>query len=457
MAYPYLLEPRPYQKDSMKRIFRKKRFLVAGEMGTGKTKIALDFIGIMTEARKLGRTLIIAPLTVVEVVWEPEIEKNWSKELKITYTILRKDSPPTWKNANVVITSYDYARRHVVELMAWAPDLVVLDESHKVKNPYAKQSKMAHKLGNVCTWALCLTGTPIGNRPLDLWSQFKFLVPGLLEPKFNDFKEQYSLRKGPGGYQLHKYKNLPQLAKIIHPYVKSLKKKEYLSLPDKNFIEVPVEIGDKARKLYKSMEKDFVATIRRDVNIVAPIILSKLTKLSQISGGFIHDTENDEDHALHRAKLEVLEGIADQLREEDVKRLVVFARFRWEINEIRKVLAPNWVVYTIDGSVPSDQRKLANTMYNESGGAIICQTATGSLGLNLQAGNYMCFYSLDYSHINFLQAQDRIHRSGQDKPCFYYILLAKGTLDKRIYKILEQKRDVADEIIQLVRNAQDGD
>lgn len=452
MSYPYKLEPRPYQKDALKRIYNKKRFFLAWEMGTGKTKAALDFLGAMFYHRKIGRALVIAPLSVLNV-WEDEIKKNWS--IDITYTTMRPRCADDWQKFQTVFVNYDYARVCVKELMRWAPDVVILDESHKIKNPHAKQAKMAHRLGAICRYAICLTGTPIGNRPLDLWSQFKFLVPGLLQPDYKDFKDRYMIPGGFGGYEVKKYRNLKELASVISPHVKSLKKKDYLSLPEKNFIEIPVEMGERARELYRSMEKDFVAAVNESTSIVAPIVLAKLTKLCQISGGFIRNTEDSQDHPIHRSKLEVLQGITDDLLEADVKRVVIYARFLWEIDEIKKLLAPNWVTYEVSGRVKDEaQRKLAQTMFTASGGAMICQIASGSLGLNLQAANYMIFYSVDYSFINFSQAQDRIHRSGQTLPCFYYMLLAKGTLDRRIYSILKGKRNVADQIMTLVKESQ---
>jgi SNF2 family DNA or RNA helicase len=226
----------------------------------------------------------------------------------------------------------------------------------KLKTPHARQSKAAHRLGAICQFALCLTGTPIGNRPFDLWSQFKFLVPeliveGELEQTFTNFKNRFACFKGFNGFEINKYRDLPELAKIIRPYVRSAKKEDYLTLPKKNFIEVPVEMGEKSRKLYKQMEKEFVAAVDESTSIVAPIVLAKLTKLSQISGGFIRDTESEVDHPVHRSKLEVLQGICDDLVDAKNKRVVIFARFLWEIDEIRKITGSKWVTYEVSGRV----------------------------------------------------------------------------------------------------------
>ena len=456
MKYPFQREPRIYQRRMMQLLYKIKRLGLFFEMGTGKTQIILDFLGVMFWNHKLSSALVICPLDAFDT-WEAEIELLWPKQLDVKYHILRPESKDhEWKNGQLIITNFDYARRRVADLMKWGPEFICIDESHRIKNPHARQSKMAKRLGAICTYASILTGTPIGNKPLDLWSQFRFLVPGLLQDTFKEFKEEYSISGGFGGFEIKKYKHLDQLSKIIHPYVRTMKKKDYLELPDKNFIEIPVEMGEKARKHYETMERDFVAYVKSEVTISAPIALAKLTKLSQISGGFIHDTESGEDHPLHTSKLDVLEGICDDLREQGEKRVVIFARFLWEINEIKKRLAPNWATYVISGEVSRAERKLAKSMFNESGGAIICQIASGSVSSNYQSANYMIFYSLDYSFINFSQAQDRIHRLGQTKPCYYYILLAKATLDRRIYRLLKEKRNVAENVIELIKEAQNG-
>lgn len=425
-------------------------------MGTGKTKTVLDFIGTMIHHKKIGRALIICPLKLIDGVWEPEIEKNWPDLKELSYFVLRPGNfKSLWQPYPVVIINYDYARTITKELMEWAPDLVAIDEGHKIKNPNARQAKMAHKLGNVCQYAIDMTGTPIGNHPLDLWSQFKFLVPGLLQPTYKEFKQEYAIYGGAGGYSVKKYKNISQLTKIISPYVYSLKAEEVGELPKQNWIEMPVEMGERARAIYKSMEKDFVAWLSKETVVQAPIVLAKMTKLSQISGGFIRDTENKVNHPIHRAKLEVLEGIVDDLKAADVERIVIFARFLWEIDEIKKLVAPNWVVFEMSGRVKDEsQRKLGRKLFDEGGGIMLCQIASGSLGENFQAANYCIYYSMDYSNINFNQSWKRIHRSGQSKPCFYYLLLCKATIDRKVYATLKQKRNVAEAVIKMIRGNQ---
>jgi SNF2 family DNA or RNA helicase len=401
----------------------------------------------MLWAKKINRALIICKLRGL-AVWEDEIRQTMPDF--VTYSVFRPGTmTTTWASASIVLTNYDYARTHFKELKALQADVVAVDESHRIKNPNARQSRLIHKLGKLCRYAVAMSGTPIGNHPLDVWSQFKFLKPGLLEEKFKDFKQEYAIWTGQGNFQVHRYKHLDRLGRLLRPYT-SVKKKDLKV--GKQFIEIPLILPAEAKRRYKEMDKDLVTYVNSETAISAPIVLAKLAKLSQISGGFIKDTETQEIYPLHTAKLEALKEITDSLLEQGEKRVVIYARFLWELEQIKNLLANDWVTYTIKGGVTITEQKLAESMFKESGGAMICQIASGSESINLQSGYYTIYYSLDYSMINFQQSQDRTHRQGQkNHTCFYYVLLAKGTRDRAIYNILKGKKEMANSMIEMIR------
>jgi SNF2 family DNA or RNA helicase len=447
MRYPTLRKPFPRQIEGARMIHRVKRVLLAWEMGTGKTQAVLHFIGCMLWAKKINRALIICKLRGL-AVWEDEIRRTMPDN--ITYSVFRPGPmSTTWASADIVLTNYDYARTHFKELRNLQADVIAVDESHRIKNPNARQSRLSHKLGKLCTYAIAMTGTPMGNHPLDLWSQFKFLKPDLLEEKFKDFKEEYSIWRGFGGHTLHRYKHLDRLGKILRPFT-NVKKKDLAV--GKSFIEVPVILPEGSKKKYKEMDRDLVTYVNSETAISAPIVLAKLAKLSQISGGFLKDTETGEIYPLNTSKLEALKELTDSLLEQGEKRIVVYARFLWELEQIKALLAPDWVTFTIKGGVTIKEQKLAESLFKESGGAMLCQIASGSESINLQSCCYTFYYSCDYSFINFHQSQDRTHRHGQkNHTCFYYVLLAKGTRDRAIYNILKGKKEMANSMIEMIR------
>lgn len=466
MSYPYLRKPRPEQLRALKKIYKMKTVLVIGDMGIGKTKIGVDFLANMMWHEKLKRAVVVAPLEAIDV-WLDEISTNCSNFL--TYTLMLKDHVVNW-DANIILVNYDficprskrrqpseralkkaartgtkpkrrrYIDKRVLEMLkGYCPEVVIIDEGHKIKRPTARRSKAIHELGATAKYRIDLTGTPTGNkRVMDLWSQFKFLKPGLLDDVYADHKQRYGVWGGFGNFKLLKTKNIKQLMSIIRPYIVRIKK---TGLPEKIFIPYKVNMPPAAKKIYNQMEEEFVAYVNGQ-NVIASIALTKMMKLSQISGGFIKD-ERKIDLPIHRAKIDTLKELQEELREAGTIRLVVFARFLWELAEIKKMLEDEgWWVHRVKGRV----QKPVLDKFNNEGGVMLCQTASGSGSNNFQASNYMIFYSTDYSLINFLQAIDRIHRLGQDKTCFYYFLMCKGTIDPRIYRLLQEHKDAADEI-----------
>lgn len=477
MRYPYARKPRPGQLRAMKRAYKYKRQAVFGPPGTGKTKVALDFIGVLLKNKIIKRVLVLAPLTAIVGVWEEQIEIDcpW-----LRYSIWRRKQEPDW-NSQALLINYDlfiprrkkkrskrtgkiipdkFFRDHAIlnKLIEWEPDVIIFDESHKIKNPYSKRSKAAHKLARTGTYVLCLTGSPQGNKKvLDLWSQFEALQPGLLDQTYDEFKNHYCIWTGFGGHELLKFKNIKHLAHLIAPFVTRLKEEE---LPKQNDIPIRIDMTPRAKQIYRQMEKEFLTDVSEEFKklkrskkpvskmVATPIVLSKMLKLSQISGGFIRDEEGN-DIPLHTCKLEALKEIMDDLKESKIKRVVIYARFKWELKKIREWLG-DWVTYTIDGDTPIEMRRMAIEMYNNSGGVVICQTATGSESLNLQAGNYEIDYSTDYSYINYFQRRKRIHRSGQKKPCYFYQLKCKGTIDVDLYRLFADNESADKEFMKLI-------
>jgi hypothetical protein len=467
MSYPFRREPRESQRKAMKDIFRTKSRLIWGTPGTGKTQVALDFIGAMLWHKKASRALVFCPNTALGV-WEeqhsilcPHIPLQiWSSE---------SESEPNFSEDGIIVVSYDYTRprakkklvksrktgklkkkRYVdktrlTELLTWHPEIVVIDEGHKLKNPYSRTAKLVHQFADA-EYKIDLTGTPTGNKKrLDLWSQFKFLKPDLLNPNFKSFKNQFGIFGGFGGFQFLGPKNSEILDPMVKPYITVIRKK---GIESKTFIPYKVKLPPQAKKIYDRMEEEFITEVDNR-EIVASIALAKLAKLQQIAGGFIV-TNDKETLGVHRAKLDALRDIAEEFAESGIDRFLIFARFHWEIDQIVELIGQKWTTYRITGKESPSDRKLAESMYNESGGVAVCQIATGSAALSFHKTDYAIFYSTDFSHINFEQAQYRIDRGEYTRPLFYYSLQAKGTVDTKIFRVLKENKDVSDEIRNIV-------
>lgn len=458
MSYPYKLKPRESQLKAMKDIYRTKRRLIWGVPGVGKTKIAIDFIGVLLNRKKIKRALIIVPEKAIPV-WEEQIQINapW-----LPVQFFHSDSKNiSWDTDGVILTNYEffsprsktyirrdgekdtYVNKHRRDAaLLWEPELVCIDEGHRIKNPYTRSAKTVHLLGNVCEYAIDLTGTPTGNKKrLDMWSHFRFLVPDLLDGRFTKHKRRYGIYGGFGGFKLLKERNTKHLDKKIKPWITVIKKK---GIEQKTFIPFPVILPPDAKKLYDQMEKDFLIYLDSK-EIVASIALTKLAKCQQIAGGFIYD-DKKQSHHIHNAKLEAVDEITEELKESGIKSCLIFARYLSEIDAIVSRVAKDWVTYRITGKESAKERKLAESMFNEAGGIAVCQIATGSEALSFKNCDYEIFYSTDHSYIHFTQATYRIDRDEVTSPKFYYLLQAKGTVDSQIYRCHRENKSLADEL-----------
>ena len=451
MAYPYKVRPRPHQKKALIKVYSKKRCGLFLRVGSGKTKVALDFIGALLYNNMVSRCLVLAPLNALGV-WEDQILMNVPECLNLKWSLFRPRSDVDLTKTQLLLVNYEYARKCLGILMTWAPEVIVCDESHRIKGPYTKQSKCAHKLGSISKFNIAMTGTPASEKPLGLWSQFQFIDPSILDCTYKEFKYEYGVWTGFGNFKLKCYKNLDRLAEKIAPHIITMKESEYLKLPEETSINIPVEMGSKCRTLYKMMEQEFLVAVKGK-EILAPLVITQLMKLSQLAGGFIIDQEKHPisvgDH-----KLQVLRDLAYDLMEDGVNRLIVFCRFMWEIDRVKFVFSKDWEVLEVSGRIKHEDRVQLQHRFNStvnSAIVVVCQIASGSSSTNMQAAHHEIFYSLDYSAINYDQAKGRIRRDGQTHPCFFHHLIAKGTIDGKILRILKQKKDVADHLENLIK------
>ena len=475
--YQFLIQPRESQIRACKEIARTKRRLIWGKPGTGKTKIAIDFFAVLYHAGRVKRMVIVCPSTALGV-WEEQIEMN-APHIPVQFmTKEHEDDSINWNQDGIIVTNYDYFRprkkkikkgqvvrtasgrkskktwfvdkERLMRLLNYRPNVVVIDEGHKIKNPYSRSASAAHTLGQVCEYAIDLTGTPTGNKKrLDLWSQFKFLNPSILPKTWTEFKQEYAIWGGFGGFQFKQYKNEKQFDKLVKPWITVIKKK---GIEQKTLIPHRIILPDKAKRIYKEMEEEMIVEVENakkkgeKKTVIAQIALAKIAKLQQIAGGFLFDNEG-EVISIHDAKVEAVRDIADDFRESGIDRFVIFARYLPEVEAVVEALSEDkWPTYKITGERSPAERKLAESLFNSSGGVAVCQIATGGVALSFKNCDYEIFYSTDYSHINFTQAQYRIDRDEVTKPCFYYMLQAKGTVDVRIFRSLRENKDVAQEL-----------
>lgn len=342
----------------------------------------------------------------------------------------------------VIVVNYESCWRLEDELTRWQPDMIVCDESSKIKNAQAKCSKALHRLGKLSSYNLILTGTPITNSPLDFFSQYKFLDENIFGGSFYSFRSKYAILGGFQNHQIIGYKHLDELVSKAHEIAYRIRIDEAVELPE--FIDEirSVKLEKQAQSIYNSIDKDSYAELMCG-EVTIRNVLTRLLRLSQCTGGFIKNDAGDDAQQISTAKLEALEDIIDSCIEEG-KKAVVFARFVPEINAISKMLTKKKIGHAIiKGDVKDRAEQVEAFQNDENTKVFIGQLATTGMGLTLTAGTVAVYYSLDFSYANYEQSRARIRRIGQTKRGVYIHIVAKGTVDETVMNALKHKADVA--------------
>lgn len=396
--------------------------------------------------------LIVAPLSILSV-WEAEFAQFAAFDYALA--VLTGDSAKktdTLRHMNgaalqVAVVNYESAWRMEQELAAWGPDLIVCDEGHKIKTHNISASKAMHRLGAKAGYRLLLTGTLITNKAIDVFSPYKFLNPTIFGTSFYAFRSRYFDMVGYGNHTpVLKRSMEAELSARLHSIAYRAAKADCLDLPETTDVVRQVELEPAARKIYRSLVKESFAELASG-EVTAPNVLTRLLRLSQLTGGFLGSDENAAVQQISSTKLSAMEDILESAVAEGQK-LVIIARFLPEIRAICKELDGRGLRYAcITGEVQDRAAQVAQFQNDPDVPVFVGQIATAGLGLTLTAASTMVFYSLDYSMSNYEQAKARIHRVGQRNPCTYIHLIAKGTVDEKVLTALRNKADLAKALV----------
>ena len=420
------------------------------EMGCGKSITAVAISGRAYLNGLIKKLLVIAPKSIV-TVWEEEFSKF--ADFSYSLTVLKGSSEKKKgqlkqikkRGLQVAVINYDSTALIEKDLMQWKPDFIVADESTRIKNPNAKTSKSIHKISKTCKYRMILTGSPITQNLLDLYSQYKMLDQSIFGTSFYAFKNYYAVL---GDYnQPVGYRNLPELIEKTHSIAYRITKEEALDLPKTIDETHGIVLEGKAQKLYKQFAKDSYMELSKG-DVTAANILTKLLRLQQITGGFIKaDEETQRYEQISKAKIEALSDIVETAIQAGEK-LVIMARFIPEIKEICKLIKKKKIKYSmICGEVKDRAGEIQRFQEDNECKIFVGQLQTTSMGITLTAASTCVFYSLSYNYADYIQAKARIHRIGQTKPCLYIHLVARGTVDETVIEALGRKEDIAKSIV----------
>ena len=439
-------ELREYQEEGFRWMSRLAKWGVgaclADDMGLGKT---IQTLALLLERAKLGPVLVVAP-TSVSNNWDSEIRK-FAPTLKPHFyrdggraELLEKAGP-----FDVVIASYGLLQQDGEEFIEkhWAT--IVLDEAQAIKNINAKRTKIAHKLQ--ADLKVITTGTPIENHLGELWSLFRFLNPGLLGTQ-QQFMQHFITpieRDGDHDARLH-------LRKLIQPFILRRTKTQVLDeLPPKTEITVEIPLSEPERALYEAVRSSAVENLSKqpDQQQGGGSHLKVLAAITKLRLASCHPKLVMADSTLSSSKLDRFGQLVEELLENNHKALV-FSQFVKYLSIIREYLDERGIKYQyLDGSTPVAKRKERVDAFQDGEGELfLISLKAGGSGLNLTAADYVIHMDPWWNPAVENQASDRAHRIGQTRPVTIYRLVAENTIEQKIVKLHQHKRELADSLLE---------
>jgi non-specific serine/threonine protein kinase len=419
--------------------------ILADDMGLGKTIQAIINMRLNYEEEQPGtHSLIICPRSVLRH-WEREIKRAWpDARVHVYHGSTRRKRIFSTKSPKIFITTYATATNDLDILQNVPFFYLILDEGTRIKNPQAKRSRAIKSMNAAHRYVL--SGTPIENRPAELWSIFDFLMKGHLG-SYGGFVSQIEKPIINGDQEKTDY-----LAKRISPFIlRRLKEEVAKDLPEKIEIKNTCGLTDEQRSLYGQLQDLYVDPVRRALmegeNVSVPgTILPVITKLKQVCD---HPALiNDKDSPI-LGRSEKFDIMADKLSEitENGDQLVLFSHFLKTLDLFEKYTADEALDFIrIDGSTSNRQRLIDR--FNKKGVPVaLCSLLAAGHGINLTSANHVLHVDRWWNPAVEDQATDRVHRIGQNKTVFVHHVLTEGTLEERILKILERKRGISDAVI----------
>lgn len=513
----------PYQEEGLRRTLEEPFFPLFMEQGTGKTPIAIKSLEERYKRGEVTRVIIFAKNTLL-YNWELEIQK-FLEIPKTQYSIERlkarnkKERTQKFKEfisqdpelltlkelqakgykgtkadilkehkskLLILLVNYEKALTKVMysELKSYKPQMLIVDESHKLKNRNAQTAKNIYRLTRATKYRIIMTGTPTDGGYEDLFMQYKILDEDIFGTNYRLFEDRYIQKGGYMGYNIVGYKNEDEIKQIIKDTSYRVTLEENVKLPPLTLEYQTCELPTKARKAYREMDSDMVTqldrmssevprkklkSICRDNNIYyrsdesyaslllkassqintasCDLTLTKMMRLQQITGGFL-TMDDGETIYLGSGKLEV----AKEEVLEAIDPVIIFCQYVAEIElleaELSKIKRGRKTLRVENFRDLKRRDQIYRDFQEGKVDVLILQLSSGSEGLNLQKATKLIFYSWGFSLIDYVQGIARIKRRGQTKPMQVIHIVAEDTRDIEILNTLQQKNKRANSILE---------
>ena len=410
---------------------------LADDMGLGKTLQAIALLSNLHEEKK-KKSMVIMPKSLI-YNWENEIKK-FAPKLKVgVYYGINRDFS-SLKKVDVILTTYGTIRNDIENLLEHKFDLLILDESQNIKNINSQTTKAVLLLN--AKKRVALSGTPIENNLLELYSLFRFLNPEMFG-SVQRFTNSYIL-------PIQKYSDIStieELKKKIYPFLLRRVKKEVLEdLPDKIEKLVYVDMNDEHRRFYEERRRYYYSLLQKNTssqgNFDKFFVLQAINELRHI----VSSPELETKKIISSKKEVLIENVIEAI--ENNHKVLVFVNYLSSIESICDSLKENKIKYLKMTGQTKDRQNLVDKFQNDSRYKVFVMTLkTGGVGLNLVSADTIFIYDPWWNTTVENQAIDRAYRLGQDKTVFAYKMIMRNTIEEKILKLQEIKNKLLDDLI----------
>ena len=410
---------------------------LADDMGLGKTLQAIALLSNLHEEKK-KKSMVIMPKSLI-YNWENEIKK-FAPKLKVgVYYGINRDFS-SLKKVDVILTTYGTIRNDIENLLENKFDLLILDESQNIKNINSQTTKAVLLLN--AKKRVALSGTPIENNLLELYSLFRFLNPEMFG-SVQRFTNSYIL-------PIQKYSDtstIEELKKKIYPFLLRRVKKEVLEdLPDKIEKLVYVDMNDEHRRFYEERRRYYYSLLEKNTssqgNFDKFFVLQAINELRHI----VSSPELETKKIISSKKEVLIENVIEAI--ENNHKVLVFVNYLSSIESICDSLKENKIKYLKMTGQTKDRQNLVDKFQNDSRYKVFVMTLkTGGVGLNLVSADTIFIYDPWWNTTVENQAIDRAYRLGQDKTVFAYKMIMRNTIEEKILKLQEIKNKLLDDLI----------
>ena len=441
-------QPFEHQKTTSSFLTLNSRGFCFNEQGTGKTGSAIWASDFLLDEGIINRVLIICPISIMDSAWRADLFKfAMHRTVDIAHGSKKKRQEIINGEAEYVIINYDGVEIVKDDIEAGGFDLIIVDEATHYKNSQSKRWKVLNSLLKPDTWLWMMTGTPAAQSPVDAYGIAKLVNPAGVPRFFGAFRDKVM-------FKATQFKWLPKpdatdtVFNALQPAIR-FTKDECLDLPDMTYVKREVELTPQQKKYYKTL-KDQMVAVAAGEQISAANAAVNMNKLLQISCGAVYTDTGETVEFDIKNRYKVLREVID----ESSQKVLIFVPFKHVIDVLAEKLKADGITNEIiRGDVSASKRTEIFGRFQDDPDprVLIIQPQAAAHGVTLTAANTIVWWGPTSSLETYAQANARVHRTGQKHPCTV-VQLEGSRVEKRIYKMLDERINIHSQIIDLYQN-----